>query len=79
MAIPSGCTTDGQCGLGGICQNGICFVTSTCPAGVSNYECCRQAVKKACRHRGGSHSPHGDGHECRKKGKKRCRENFGNT
>jgi hypothetical protein len=77
VALPTGCQTDADCGLGGICTNGICFVTSTCPAGESNLKCCFNAIKKACRHRGGV--PTGNGHDCRKKGKQRCKQNFGNT
>jgi len=80
VTLPTGCQTDADCGLGGICTNGICFVTSTCPAGESNLQCCYNAVKKACRHRGGTQPGHGGGgHKCRVRGKKRCRQNFQNT
>jgi hypothetical protein len=80
VSVPSGCQSDAQCGMGGICTGGICFVTSSCPAGISNYECCRLAVKKACRHQGaGGHDRGLGGHVCRQRGKRRCRENFGNT
>ncbi|HEU0116861.1 MAG TPA: hypothetical protein VFQ80_19360, partial [Thermomicrobiales bacterium] len=78
--LPAGCTSDEQCGTGGMCIEGTCFVTSTCPAGESNLKCCYNAVHKACRHSGGGQGGHGNGgHPCRKKGKKRCRKNFGTT
>jgi hypothetical protein len=73
--LPGGCTSDDQCGPGGICLEGICFVTSTCPTGQSNLDCCRNAVKKACHNQGGK--PAGGGGLCRRKGKKRCKKNFG--
>ncbi len=71
-----GCQSDEDCPDGGMCLvDGTCFNPDTCRDGMTDVQCCIDAVKRACRNQGGRQG----GGVCRRRGKKRCRTNFGSA
>ena len=75
------CQSDADCAPDGLCLvTNTCYVPSSsgCANGTSNLDCCREAVKLGCRNSGGGQQGHGEGGApCRRKGFRRCQQNFG--
>ncbi len=72
-----------KCSGNTTCSGGQCVAFPAAPgcrAGTSNLQCCRQSVKQGCRKGGGGQKGHGQGGgSCRRKGYRRCQQNFGTS